>query len=49
LGVYLILSNWSDYRDTLMPSFGRSRLDRRRTSVKRVQSGVINLRSRDGG
>ena len=48
LGAYLILSNWSDYRDTLMPSFGKGRAGRRRMSVKRVQSGVI-LRPGNGG
>lgn len=45
LGIYLILSNWRDYRDTLAGSRPGQRTDRRRTSVKRVQSGAVDFRS----
>jgi len=46
LSLYLILSNWSDYRDSLRPRLpGASRADRRRQSVKRVESGVVDFRA----
>jgi hypothetical protein len=49
LGLYLILANWSDYRDTLFSRRHSTLDDRRRISVKRVQSGVIDLRSGGNG
>jgi hypothetical protein len=44
LGIYVILGNWSDYRDSLFSRRRATDIDRRRLSVKRVQSGVLNVR-----
>ena len=48
LGLYVIASNWSDYRDSLVSQRQRAVPDRRRLSVKRVQSGVIDFRNGPG-
>lgn len=48
LGIYVILGNWSDYRDSLFARRRGMTPDRRRLSVKRVQSGVLDVRAGGG-